>query len=154
LVFIASAVDTALMVQYIRQSHPEILLFSSTWAQTDELLEKGGRAVEGLEMGAVYHPQHPSPVYQEFVKKFEDRYRRQPALGASHSYETVMVLAQALEQTDGQANGLPQALTAIDNMPGLQGTISINEYGDVKREVYIVKIKNGHFEVIDTIVPQ
>ena len=44
-------------------------------------------------------------------------------------------------------------------MPGneLMGTSlagSINEYGDVKREVYIVQIKDGHFEVIDTIIPQ
>jgi len=154
LIFIATAVDTALMVQYSRQNNPEILLFSSTWAQTDELLQKGGRAIEGLEMGAAYHPQHPSPAYQEFVKKFKERYRRQPALAASHAYETVIVLAQALKQTKGQAEGLPQALSTIKNLPGLQGNISINEYGDVIREAYIVEVKDGQFEIIDTIVPQ
>jgi branched-chain amino acid transport system substrate-binding protein len=154
LIFIATAIDTALMVQYSRQYSPDTLVFSSTWAQTDELLQKGGHAVEGLEMGAAYHPQHPSQAYQEFIKKFEARYRRQPGLAASHAYETVMVLAQALAQTKGQAEGLPQALTTIKNMPGLQGDISFNEYGDVIREAYIVKVKDGQFEVIDTIMPQ
>jgi len=105
-------------------------------------------------MSAVYHPHHPSKAYQEFVKKFEDRYRRQPALAASHSYEAIMVLAHALKQTDGQTDRLPQVLTTTKNMLGVQGTISINEYGDVVREVYIVQVKDGQFEVIDTIVPQ
>ncbi len=154
LIFIASAVDTALMAQYIRQDHPEILLFSSTWAQTDELLEKGGHAVEGLEMSAVYNPQHPSKTYQEFARRFENRYNRQPGLATSHAYEAVLVLAHALEQTNGQAKNLPQALTAINNLQGVQGTISIDEYGDVIREVYIVQVKDGQFEVIDTIIPK
>ena len=151
--FIASAVDTALMVQYSQQYLLGAHLFSSTWAQTSELLEKGGRAVEGLEMAATYNPQDASPVYQQFVQRFQARYKRPPDLASAHSYEAVLVLAQALEQTRGQATGLPQALSTIKNLQGVQGLISIDAYGDVMRDVYIVRVESGQFKVIQTISP-
>lgn len=150
-VFIASAVDTALLVQYAKQQGLESSLFSSTWAQTDELLEKGGQAVEGLELGAVYDPQHPSPAYQQFVQDFEARFGRPPALGASHAYEAVLVLVEALKRTKGQREGLPDALSKVQDLPGLQGLISMDEYGDVQRDFYIVRVEDRQFKVISTI---
>jgi branched-chain amino acid transport system substrate-binding protein len=128
-------------------------MFSSTWAQTNELLEKGGQVVEGLELGAVYHPQHPSPAYQQFLDQFETRFQRQPGLAATHAYESILVLARALEQTNGRTAGLPEALIAIKHMEGVQGTISMDEYGEVKREVYIAVVQDGKFQVIHTIQP-
>jgi len=68
-VFIASPIDTALMVQYGRQQGLEAQFFSSSWAQTDELLAKGGQAVEGLELAAGYSPQNPYPPFERFVER-------------------------------------------------------------------------------------
>ena len=67
--FIASPVDTALMVQYSRQQGIEALLFSSSWAQTEELLAKGGQAIEGLELISTYNPQTTYPSFQPFVEQ-------------------------------------------------------------------------------------
>ena len=71
-------------------------------------------------MSAMYHPYHPLPAYQTFAGQFEARYNRQPGLGASHTYEAVLVLAEALKYTGGQAEGLPEALAQINN-PGCKG---------------------------------
>jgi branched-chain amino acid transport system substrate-binding protein len=152
-VFISSAVDTALMIQYARQQGLEARLFSSAWAQTNELLEKGGRAVDGLEMIAGYNPQDSSPSFVRFVEQFEAYYGRSPGLMASYAHEAVLVLAHALEQTGGKAAGLPEALTAVQTWQGVQGRISMDEYGDVKRDVYIAVVKDGQFEVTNTISP-
>ena len=151
--FVASAIDTALLAQYGRQQGLNAIYLSSTWAQTNELFEKGGQAVEGIVMVATYDPQSPDPAYQAFVALYEERFGREPRLGASHTYEAVLVLAHALEQTGGRAEGLPDALVSIRDLPGVQGSITIDEYGDVKREIYVVRAENGVFRVVDTIFP-
>ena len=154
IVFVASAIDTALMAhQYIHTRGSDVRLFAVPWAQTNELLEKGGQAVEGIVLSSIFHPQNPYPNFQPFANQFKARYNREPEFGAAYAYESVLVLAHALKQTQGKANGLPQALTKINNLVGVQGPITINQYGDAHREVYIVEVKNGQFKVIDTILP-
>ncbi len=153
LVMIAAPRDTALMAQYGRQLGVEVPLFGSSWAQSQDLLEEGGRAVEGLELVAGFHPENPYPAFQPFVERFEARYGRSPTFSAAFAYEAVLVLARALEQTRGRAEGLPEALTAIEALDGIQGVISINEYGDVERDVYIVQVNQGSFRVIHTLSP-
>jgi branched-chain amino acid transport system substrate-binding protein len=153
-VFVASAVDTALMVQYSRQQELEAALFSSAWAQTDELLEKGGQAVEGVEIGAVYNSKNPSPVYQDFAERFKARHKVEPTFPSAYGYESVLVLADALKRTNGQAAGLPEALAQVKDLPGIQGAISLDEFGDVQREVYVAVIKEGQYEVINALLPR
>lgn len=153
LVMIASPLDTALLAQYARQQSLTIPLFGSSWAQSQELIEKGGRAVEDLELTVSYHPQNSYPALQPFMEQFEARYRRRPGFGGILGYEAVLVLAYALEQTGGKAADLPDALAGIQNLPGIQGTISLDEYGDARREVYIVQVNDGQFKVIEAISP-
>jgi len=152
-VFIASGVDTALMVQYGAQHGLDAQLFSSAWAQTNELLEKGGQAVDGLEMIAGYHPHDTSPTFQQFSAQFEARYGHAPGLMASYGYEALLILAHALEQTKGKAAGLPEALATIRDWQGVQGRISMDKYGDVKREIYVAVVRDGQYEILDVIRP-
>lgn len=154
IIFIASPVDTALMVQYGFRNNLSAHLFSSPWAQSDALLEKGGQAVEGLEMIAGYTPQTPYPPSQRFAEQFEARYGRQPTLLASNGYEAVLVLAHALKQTQGRAQGLPEALVTVKNLEGVYSPISLDEYGDVKRDFYIAVVKDRAFEIVDIISPE
>lgn len=151
ILFISSATDTALMMQYGRQLELKAKLFSSAWAQTNELLEKGGKAVEGLEMDAVYDAQSSYPSYQKFVTQFKSRYNRETTFPTSLGYEAVLVLAAALKQTNGQAGGLPEALIKIKDLEGAQGKISLDEFGDVQRDAYIVTVKDGQFKLVNTV---
>jgi branched-chain amino acid transport system substrate-binding protein len=151
IMFASSDIDTALMIQYIRQQSADIPMISASWAQTSELLAKGGGAIEGLHLVALYDLDNPDPKFQEFVQSFEKRYNRTPDFSAAYAYEAALVLAEALKQTDGQAEGLPEALVNIKDLPGVQGSISMNEYGDAKRSFYVAVVENGQYQVIDTV---
>ncbi|GAK52194.1 extracellular ligand-binding receptor [Candidatus Moduliflexus flocculans] len=154
LLVMASPVDTAFLLQYLAKQGVRVPTFSSTWAQTEQLIEKGGNAVEGLEMVSVYHPSNPYPAFQPFIKRFMERFKREPTFHAAYGYEAMLVLAEALKHTQGQTSGLPDALSSIRNFPGVQGLISMNAYGDVSRDVYIVRVSNGQFEIVATIPPE
>ncbi len=144
-VFVASAVDTAVLAQYLRQLGVRANFFSSSWAQTNQLLEKGGRAVEGLEIGSFYNLNNREEAHQRFVNAFEARFGRKPELGAPQSYESVLVLAEALKMTGGRREGLREALLTIRDFPGVLGPITFDAYGDVQRTVYIMRVSDGEF---------
>lgn len=153
IVFISSAIDVALMVQYARQLGLQSALIATSSAQNQELLAKGGRAIENLHLTAIYNPENLNPQFQAFVQHYQSRYRRFPTYGAAYGYETVLVLAEALKKTRGKTQGLYQALLAIKDFPAIQGTLSINATGDVERDLYIMKVKNGQFQVVYTFPP-
>ncbi|MCG3210009.1 MAG: Leucine-, isoleucine-, valine-, threonine-, and alanine-binding protein [Anaerolineae bacterium] len=150
-VIVASAIDAALLAQYGRQQNLRSHLFSSSWAYTGELLEKGGQAVEGMDLGSFYNAQNPYPAFTPYLNRFTSLYQHNPDFPAAYAYESVLVLARALEQTGGSADGLPQALTQINNLAGIQGAISIDAFGDVNRDIYIVTVENGKFAVKATV---
>jgi len=118
-VFIAPAVDTALMAQYGVKVGLQTRYFSSAWANTQELIQKGGRAVEGMILVANYHNQYPSVEAARFNQQFVERYGKNPSLGASHSYEAVMALAEALRHNNCRREGLAEALLQVQNLPFL-----------------------------------
>jgi branched-chain amino acid transport system substrate-binding protein len=65
-----------------------------------------------------------------------------------------MLLAAALEETGGQADGLRQALLGIEDFQGLTGPISLDRFGDVVRSQYLIAIQDGAFETIFEIDPE
>jgi branched-chain amino acid transport system substrate-binding protein len=151
ILFIASDSDTALMAQYGRLSGLDALYFSSTWAQTDELISKGGSSVEGMVLSAVFDPNSQDSAYLEFFEAYQEKYQTEPSLGASHAYESAMVLAEGLRQTGGRLEGLAEALSGIQDFQGVQGEISFNLFGDVLRKSYFVMIEDREFITVDVI---
>jgi branched-chain amino acid transport system substrate-binding protein len=104
-------VDTAILPQYIRQAGSDIPLCAAPWAQTTQLLEKGGQAVNGLEICTTSNPEEQGASYQDFVRRFDERFGRQPLMATCQAYETVLALAATLEKTNSRAEGLPADLT-------------------------------------------
>ena len=60
-------------------------------------------------------------------------------------------LAAALEATGGKAEGLPEALRSTRDFPGLLGEFSIDAFGDVHRDLYIMRVEDGKFVLISVV---
>ncbi len=153
LLIIASALDTALIAQQTRISGWHTTLFASGWAQTEALPQNGGQAVEGIEIVMNYDSNSPKPAFLDFQTRYQNRFGRAPTFAAAQAYEAVLVLTAALEKTSGQAEGLPQSLLETQNLEGLTGSISLNEYGDVIRTQFLITIQNGQFVTLTAIEP-
>lgn len=150
-VFLAADREIALLAQYCRQAQIKVPFFAPASAQTQDLLEKGGRAVEGLRLVAIYNPDNHNPAFQDFAQRFTMRFRRPPTMGAAYAYETMQVLAEGLVATQGRAEGLRTALLQVKNFPAIQGTLSIDEYGDTQRDLFIMQVQKGHFQLVKTM---
>lgn len=151
--FVTSPVDTALLIQHIRLAEWRPELFSSSWAGTAALIQDGGQAVDGLIVAFVYNINNQSPAYLDFKARYETRFGRQPTFAAALAYETMMILAEALEKTSGQSDGLPQALREIQDFPVLGGNISLDDFGDVIRPIYLIQVQDGQFITLEAVNP-
>ncbi len=153
LLIIAADIDTALIAQRTRLMGWPIPLFTTSWAQTDTLINDGGQAVEGLEVEAANPVNNQTPSYLDFQAHYQTRFGQPPAFGAAQGYESAQVLAVALQKTGGSANGLKQALLSIQNFKGLTDTFSFDKYGDVLRPFHLVAIREGKYVDIESLIP-
>ncbi|MFH0879478.1 MAG: ABC transporter substrate-binding protein, partial [Lentisphaerota bacterium] len=148
LMIIASDFDTAYIAQQTRLLGWQVPLFTSSWAQTDMLINAGGRAVEGIELEQSYAINPKTREYLHFKQQFLSRFGSTPSFGAALGYETALVLASALEKTGGNAKGLREALLNTRNFQGLVDSFSFDKNGDVVRPFYLGAVRNGEFMTI------
>jgi branched-chain amino acid transport system substrate-binding protein len=145
ILIIASARDTAHLVQSIKEHHLSTKLFASGWAATNSLLVQGGRKVEGLYLGRSKQRIKQGRVYQEFANKYNQRFGKKPSFAAVQSYTAIQLLAKALEKTGGSRKGLPQTLIEVKDFSSLCQKCRLNEFGDLILPVSILKVSKGSF---------
>ena len=142
---IASAFDTALIAQRVRLEGMDLQLLGTNWSLTDDLIQNGGSAVDGIITVVSHDENSQLPAYLAFAERFNERFGRAPTFAAGYGYESAMLLANALKDTGGTADGLKTALLATKNFPGVFGNISFDQYGDVQRTLYLIAVRDGRF---------
>lgn len=142
---VASDMDTALIAQRARLMNWSNPMFSSPWAQTKTLIDKGGQAVEGMIIEQAYDLENDSENFVEFKSKYRARFGNDPSFGAAYSYESTMVLIEAIKKSYGTNVSLKDALLEIHDFKGLTDNLSFDKFGDVQRNSYLSSIKNGKF---------
>lgn len=152
LLIVASDIDTAFIAQRVRLMGWQIPMYSSDWAQTETLINNGGKAVEGMKLEQAYSLTSNLKEFTDFQSKYESRFSKEPSFGAAFSYEATLVLAEALKKTNGNKDGLKEALLEIQNYRGIMNSFSFDKYGDVERPWYLSTVKDGKFVVVDKVV--
>jgi branched-chain amino acid transport system substrate-binding protein len=142
---IASAFDTALIAQQVQLEGLGIQMLTTNWALTDDLIENGGLAVDGIVTVVAHDENNQSSEYLDFARRFQERFGRAPTFAAGYGFESILVLANALQKTNGEKDGLAEALLETRNFTGVNGNISFDEYGDVVRTLYLVVVRDGQF---------
>lgn len=140
----AGSADTALVAQRLRRRGVAAPILSSSWAETQETVQQGGEAVEGMLFSETFDVRSVSPAYLVFSKAFRERYGRDPTFSAAHHYEAALYLFKALELA-GPRGRLREALLRIERMEGLQGEILFDRFGDATRKGVMLEIRNGAF---------
>ena len=146
---IASARDTADLIQDLRAAGLDKKFISSGWAATNELLSFGGVSVQGLYLGKTKYPTKKSDAYKTFKTTFEKRFGRKPSFASIGGYNSVRLLFKALKITGGKAQGLPEALVEVEGYSRISVSDRLNEYGDVIAPVSILKVSEGGFTKVD-----
>jgi branched-chain amino acid transport system substrate-binding protein len=118
----------------------------------NELLRDAGEEMEGAYFTNHYAPDVPWPLSQEFVKKYQERYKRTPAAMAAQAYDSAKLLADAISRAKTDTpDGIREALAETKNFQGATGTISMDEQRNAQKPVVIVQIKDKKFTYHSTV---
>jgi len=149
LLLACSAYDAVWIAQRIRANKLNMQILSGGWAYTNYLLYWGSRDVEGMYFVIDYTMDNPKSEFVKFCESYKNRFGTVPNFASSFAYEATITLAQALKKTNGSAEGLSEVLASSGPYTGLTSDYSLDAYGDVQRDVFIVTVLNGEFRTIE-----
>jgi branched-chain amino acid transport system substrate-binding protein len=145
ILLVANAIDSARFAQLFRKSGSKALFAAAEWAGTPQLIELGGRAVEGLLMLQEYDPFDAGPRFALFSASFRERFKSEPSFTSVLSWDACQAAFAALEgRRPGE--GVKGALLRLGPFQGLQQKVSFDAFGDSRREAVFSEIRNGIYQ--------
>lgn len=145
LLFISGALDVARLAQQARRQAPELPIIASEWAATEQLIDLGGKVVEGLIIVQNYDRDDTSERFKQFSDAYFKRFQRSPGYSSVSAYDAATVVLQALKnQKKGET--VKQAALRSGPYSGLQQTIVFDKNGDTSRKIFFTKINNGQYQ--------
>src|SRR5690606_22768224 len=96
----------------------------------------------------------PTPVVQNVVQKFQEKYGKPPIVFNALGYDAVKMLADAIERAGSlDREEIKDAINSTENFEGVTGMITLDENRNPYKEVTIVTVKNGQFELVTKLLP-
>mgnify|MGYP001615529209 CR=1 FL=1 len=117
-----------LMVKQAREMGLNQQILGADVYGTPELIQAGGTAVEGILY--ITFGEYHGPEYQDFAKRYREKYGKVPETYAAYCYDTFMIAVEAIRQIPkGQEiNGtnIREQLLKINDYRGVTGVTSFN----------------------------
>lgn len=141
---LANALDTARLATLLREGGLEDHLITSEWSATEVVIGYGGRAVEGMMFLNTFDRESTAPGYQDFAKRFRDRFGYEAGFASVHAYDATRLVISQLKG-DPTRTALKARLDALRSYDAVQGVVKLDATGDVEREYFLMTIRDGVF---------
>jgi branched-chain amino acid transport system substrate-binding protein len=129
---------------------PETLFIGGNGANSPKLGQIAGRAADGLIVGSPWSAAKPDPANVAFVAAFRAKTGHLPDQFAAQAYDTMFILAEAIERAGGGAPGkLRDALLATDHH-GVMGPFRFDAERSpaVTEGVVVLQMQDGQFRLL------
>jgi branched-chain amino acid transport system substrate-binding protein len=108
------------------------------------ILALAGNAAEGIYLTtSAFDPDKTEPAVSDFVTAFKKKFGRKPAFDEALQYDTVKLIALAIERGGNASEGIRRELSMVANYPGVCGTTSVSAKGDFETPIVLKVIKEG-----------
>ncbi len=147
--------EAALVTKQARDLGLSIPLFGGDGWEAPQLIEIGGKAVEGIYYSTHYSPENTATAVREFVKNYQQRWNGEtPDAMAALGYDSAYVLADALRRAGTtQSAKVRDALAATKDFVGITGKTTIDPQRNASKAAVIVTVKDGQFKFVESVEP-
>ncbi len=146
---VCGAVDASIVAQQLRRRDPDVQLAMASWAANVQLLQLGGRAIEGALVLQALDLDSQEPAYVDFRKRYVARFGGAPSQAAVFSYDATMMGAEGLSRK-ADSQSLRDVLRAPGSWPGLQQPVVLDHFGDSISRFHLSEVRNGRFVMLAT----
>ena len=123
--------------------------------EAPQLIELGGKAVEGTYYSTYFSAENDAPEVRAFVKKFSARWTNEtPEAVSALGYDAVYLIAAAMTNAGTTAGPkLRDAIAATKNFPGVTGQTTIDEKRNSAKAAVMLTVKNGRSLFFESVTP-
>lgn len=128
-----------------KQVNPDVAIIAFSNAYSQQLLELGGSAVNGVCFPVIFFADSDDPEVKSYVQQYTDVYGSAPSALTSQAYDSVGMLLTAIEAAGTtESDKVKDALYNVD-YPGVTGQTKFDATGDVDKAFVKVTIEDGKF---------
>jgi branched-chain amino acid transport system substrate-binding protein len=128
-----------------KQVNPDIALVGFSNSYSQQLLELGGSAVEGVRFPVIFFAGSSDPVVVSYVDAYTKKYGAAPSALTSQAYDSVGMLLESIKAVGTTDSAKVRDYLAGIKYEGVTGSTVFNEIGDVQKTFVKVVIKDGKF---------
>ncbi len=141
----AYADDIAEIIRELRSREFAGRILSTAAFASPEIIEQVGEPAEGVFLTqAGFDTKSEEEQIKSFVDAYREKYGLTPDLYAAHGYDSVLVLAAAIEQSGGEfPSELWSGLRGLRDFQGVTGMLQFDERGDVQKFPRVFVINEG-----------
>ena len=119
--------------------------FATRSIQKEEVLEIAGDAAEGVIYTYGFDPELDKSAIKNFVENYRTKYGGIPDYIAAEAYDGLKLIAKSLNKCGIDAECMKNDLLNTKNYPGVLGSLTFDENGDVYYPYVLKTIKSGQF---------
>ncbi len=120
------------------------LLGANGWNSPD-FLRLADRTVEGGVFVDGFFVDSPLANVQDFVERYQQRFRTRPTLFAAQAYEAARLVLEAVRKGATTGETVREYLTMHEDLPALAGPAGFDAGGTLNRRMFVIQVKQGRF---------
>jgi branched-chain amino acid transport system substrate-binding protein len=141
--------EMALILKQAKELNIKTPFKSVVCFEDAELLKLAGDAAEGVVYSSPYYdPKSSKENVVEFVRKFKEKFNREPGIFAAHGYDALKIIAQIIDEVGYSGPIIKDKLYTIKNYKGVSGDTSFDKNGDVIKPVAIKEVAGQKFKFV------
>lgn len=137
--------ETPIALKQARELQLGVQTLGTVAMKDPQLIEAAGEAAEGLSFP---YPKEPGGDHvAKFHAAIQAKYGQDPGITTDVGYDAVKMIAQAIEKAGGfTGEDIRRGLNMLKNYPGVSGTMTFDDNGDVSKPMGIMHVLDLQFQ--------
>ncbi len=104
----------------------------------------GAAALNNTYFSSLYSPEDNTAMNKEFVAAYEKAYSEKPDVFAALSYDSTLLIAEAIKKAGGETPAkIAAAMAEIKGLEGVSGKVTFDAQHNPVKSAFIIEYKNG-----------
>jgi branched-chain amino acid transport system substrate-binding protein len=146
--------EAGLIAKQARSLGIKVPLMGGDGWDSPKLSEIGGSAVNGCYFSTHFSPQDKNPKVQDFVKRYQEKFKAMPDGMAPLGYDAMMILGDAIKTAGStDAAKIRDALANVKDYEGVTGKITIDAKRNANKSAVVLKVNGKQNDYVATVAP-
>jgi branched-chain amino acid transport system substrate-binding protein len=146
--------EAGLIAKQARSLGIKVPLLGGDGWDSPKLTEIGGSAIDGSYFSTHFSPKDTNPKVQDFVKRYQEKFKGMPDGMAPLGYDAMMVLAQAINTAGGTDGAkIRDALAGVKDFDGVTGKITIDPQRNATKAAVVLKVNGAGNDFVASVAP-